>query len=144
MHLLFISKKRHYRKIFDRFCNDSTRSRLRSLLVFMQKAGRYGIKTKTKLKASVAILAEISYFARNLISKSDGNLRSIGREILPKSARYFNWAKKSPKLPEISPKMDEIRRNLTSFQSKIFWNFFSKKISTFFQIFSKNCHIKMQ
>ena len=38
---------------------------------------------------SVAILAEISYFARNLNQNSDRNLRSIGRDTLPKNARYF-------------------------------------------------------
>ena len=50
---------------------------------------------------SVAILAEISYFARNLAKNSDEDFRSIGREILPKNARNFTLSQISPKMPEI-------------------------------------------
>ena len=76
------------------------------------------------MNSSVAILAEISYFARNFTQKSDRQSRNIGHEILPKNARNFDLHKNCPKVPEICFKMDENGRNL----NPLFEQFFFKKI----------------
>ena len=81
--------------------------------------GRYELRCAF----SVAILAEISYFARNLTYNADENFSSIGRRNFVQNARYFTLAKLSPKSAEISPKTDENGRILTSYQSKFFFNF---------------------
>ena len=57
-------------------------------------------------------------------------------KLCPKTPDISFWAKKSPKTPEISPKMDENGRNLTSSKSKNFFEFFFKFSLKNFQLFS--------
>ena len=60
--------------------------------------------------SSVAILAEISYFARNLTWNADEDFRSIGRRNFTQNARYFTLGQKGPEnarnLAKIDLKMD--------------------------------------
>ena len=84
---------------------------------------------------SVAILAEISYFARNFTQKSDRQFRSIGREILPKNARNLTFTKSARNCPKFAPKWTKMAEILHLFFEQFF---FQKNLLKIFKIIFQN------